>query len=337
MEQFPVSSSILSASHLTAYLQDTYNFTAGTNCSLVRAGINHTYLVNTGEQKYVFRIYSCNWRTEAEIGEEIRLLLELKNKDIAVSYPLPAHNGRYIQQFSAPEGTRFAVLFSFAAGEKLHLVAAATHYRIGALMARLHGITEKITLDRTTYTPQVLLQDSMPYLEQFLPADTAEMHYMRTLQTCLLHTLAQADNKQLRNGAVHLDIWFDNINVAGDAITIFDFDFCGNGWLALDVAYYMMQLHNVEKYERADYEPKVAAFIEGYESVQPLTAEEKRLLPALGICLYFFYLGVQCRRYENWSNAFLNENYLKRYINGLVRRYSDIYKPGPVTTAQADK
>ncbi len=43
---------------------------------------------------------------------------------------------------------------------------------------------------------------------------------------------------------------------------------------------------------------------------------------------YFFYLGVQCQRYDNWSNAFLSENYLKRFINGLVKRYYDIYKLG---------
>jgi hypothetical protein len=41
----------------------------------------------------------------------------------------------------------------------------------------------------------------------------------------------------------------------------------------------------------------------------------------LGVSLYFFYLGIQCQRYENWSNSFLNEVYLKRFINLLVKRY----------------
>lgn len=85
-----------------------------------------------------------------------------------------------------------------------------------------------------------------------------------------------------------------------------------------------MQLHNIEKYEPSDYEPKVGSFLSGYESVTPLSAEEKRLLPMLGVSLYFFYLGVQCARYHNWSNSFLNETYLKRFINGLVKRYYDI-------------
>jgi Ser/Thr protein kinase RdoA (MazF antagonist) len=35
-------------------------------------------------------------------------------------------------------------------------------------------------------------------------------------------------------------------------VTIFDFDFCGNGWLCLDIAYYILHLHNIEKYEAKD-------------------------------------------------------------------------------------
>jgi Ser/Thr protein kinase RdoA (MazF antagonist) len=65
--------------------------------------------------------------------------------------------------------------------------------------------------------------------------------------------------------------------------------------------------------------------MKGYESILPLTQEEKRLLPALGVSLYIFYLGIQCERFENWSNSFLNDNYLKRFINGLIKRYYDIY------------
>ena len=86
-----------------------------------------------------------------------------------------------------------------------------------------------------------------------------------------------------------------------------------------------------QKYEAKDYQPKVDRFIKGYESVTPISAEEKRLIPMLGVSLYFFYLGVQCQRYDNWSNSFLSENYLKRFINGLVKRYYDIYKLGDNT------
>jgi len=329
MTLFPVTSSILSATHLDAFLQEKYDLSDDTTCSLVRAGINHTYLVADHGIKYVFRVYSLNWRTQTEITEEIRLLNELKQNNVPVSYPVADKNDNYIQTLNAPEGERFGILFSFAAGEKLHLIPAETHFRIGALMAQIHSVTQNMRLDRVQYTPQVLLQEPMGQLAKFLPEDTDEMGFMRTTQEHLLEIIAAASTSHIRSGVVHLDMWFDNLNVAADnQVIVFDFDFCGNGWLCLDLAYYMMQLHNVEKYEVKDYQPKVDSFLAGYESVSAISDEEKRLLPALGVSLYFFYLGIQCRRYDNWSNTFLNENYLKRFINGLVKRYYDIYSPG---------
>jgi Ser/Thr protein kinase RdoA (MazF antagonist) len=104
-------------------------------------------------------------------------------------------------------------------------------------------------------------------------------------------------------------------------IHLFDFDFCGNGWLCLDIAFYIAQLVNIERYDAYMYEPKIKSFMAGYESITQLTPEEKRLLPLLGTSLYYFYLGIQCQRYENWSNTFLSENYLKRYIRGIVMKY----------------
>ncbi len=329
MTHFPVTNSNLSATHLGLFLQKKYALSKDTTCQIIKAGINDTYLVTDVTGKYVFRVYSLNWRTKTEIEEEITLLLRLKENGIAVSYPLPDKENNYIQTLNAPEGDRFAVLFTFAAGKKQHIISEETHFQIGQLIARLHKITIHQRLNRIDYTPEVILVDSLNKVSAFLSSDTAEMHFMRSAQTYLLKEFETSDISQIRQGIVHLDIWFDNLNITTDnQITIFDFDFCGNGWLCLDVAYYILQLHNIEKYEAKDYQPKVDHFLKGYESVTPLSTEEKRLIPMLGVSLYFFYLGVQCQRYDNWSNSFLSENYLKRFINGLVKRYYDIYKIG---------
>jgi len=326
MQTFPVTSSILSSTHLAVFLQEKYHFKAPVRCQLLKAGINHTYFVQTPESSFVFRVYSFLWRLETEIQEEIKLLNLLKEQQVSVSFPIPDTQGAYIQHIAAPEGLRFGVLFSFAEGEKIQNYDKETHFAIGELMARFHQVSEHQHLNRTKYTPTILLKDSIEKIALFLPENTAEMQILRSLQVELLHLLSEADNTQLRKGVVHLDIWFDNLNIApNNQITLFDFDFCGNGWLCTDVAYYVLQLHNIEKYEPQGYTPKIEYFLKGYESVSPLSPEEKRLLPALGVSLYIFYLGIQCERYENWSNSFLNENYLKRFTNGLIKRYYDIY------------
>ena len=328
MAHFPVSNSNLSAMHLAGFLQEQYSFSAGTSCSLIKAGINDTYLVTAGQDKFVFRVYSLNWRSREEIVEEIRLLNLLKQNNISVSYPVTDKNNNYIQLLEAPEGERSGVLFSFAKGEKIHIFSEEVHYNIGALMAQLHKVTAGVALQRVSYTAQVLLTDPMQQLEKFLTADTAEMAFMKAAQKYLLNEFAKVKTSQVRHGAVHLDIWFDNLNITqNNEVTIFDFDFCGNGWLCIDLAYYILQVNSIERDEK-ECKLKVDSFMRGYESFTKISDEEKRIIPMLGVSVYFFYLGIQCQRFNNWSNGFLNENYLKRFINVLVKRYFELNKLG---------
>ncbi|QKZ12399.1 phosphotransferase enzyme family protein [Spirosoma sp. KUDC1026] len=323
MALFPVSSSIVSATALAPFLAEQYGLRSEATCKLLKAGISHTYLLTNGPTRFIFRLYTLNWRSRTEILEEVRLLYLLQEKDIPVSYAIPDQTGEYIQEITAAEGLRYGVMFSYATGEKLFTFTTEVHAHIGEVMARMHQLTHKLHLNRETYTPERLLVDSFVYLQQRLPADTDEMRFMQRAQTYLLHELQHADTAQLRQGIVHLDIWFDNLHIDRDhRVTLFDFDFCGNGWLCLDVAYYILQIHSTEKVEQ-ERDQKVASFLAGYESVTPLTGEEKRLLPMLGVTLYFFYLGIQCQRYENWSNVFLTETHLKRYVNFLVKKYFD--------------
>ncbi|WP_170061090.1 phosphotransferase [Spirosoma aerolatum] len=328
MQTFPVSSSILSPVHLAQFIQKAYPFGTDTTCQLLKAGINHSYLVVDGDNKAVFRIYSLNWRTQTDILEEIQLLNLVNDAGISVSYPISDNTGNYIQELNAPEGTRFGVLFSFAEGEKLLTFSEELHYKLGQIMARFHQLTHNLTLDRVTYTPEVLLVDSIEIFRPFLPADTPEIQFMLSTQQYLLNQFATIDQSQTRQGVVHLDIWFDNLNIAKDGtITLFDFDFCGNGLLCFDIAYYILQIHSTET-DVAEFYKKKESFLHGYESITPISDEEKRLLPMLGESIYFFYIGVQCERFENWSNTFLNEMYLKRFINLRLKRWFDFNQLG---------
>ena len=317
----PVINSTFSPNHLGSFIRQQYNLGPDTVCTLLKTGINDSFLVVDGTIKYVYRVYSFNWRTRSEILEEIRLLNLLHSNHIPVSFPLPDVHGEYIEEVKAPEGIRFGVLFTFAKGEKLLNFPAELHYQTGEIMARMHRLTMGLKLDRVTYTPKVILKDSFDQLKKFLPSGTPEMDFMVSAQKYLLDEFEQFDERQLRKGAVHMDIWFDNISIDKESgITLFDFDFCGNGWLCFDVAYYILQLNSTEK-DDAECKLKTEAFLSGYESVTALTSEEKRIIPHLGVALYFFYLGIQCQRFDNWSNTFLNEMYLKRFINLLVKRY----------------
>jgi Ser/Thr protein kinase RdoA (MazF antagonist) len=321
MKNFPVTNSTLSSAHLCQFVQMKYNLGTHTTCSLLKTGINDSYLITDKTDKYVFRVYSLNWRTQNEILEEIKLLNLLHSNGIPVSYPLAAVKGNFIQQLNAPEGNRFGVLFSFAKGEKTLNFSAKLHYKIGEIMARMHQLTINMHLERVEYSPQIILEDSFEQLKRFLPSGNEEMDFMVAAQKYLLHEFEQFNTGELRHGAVHLDIWFDNLSIDNEnGITLFDFDFCGNGWLCYDIAYYILQVNGTEK-DETECKLKTEAFLNGYQSITGLSSEEKRIIPMLGVSLYFFYLGIQSKRFDNWSNTFLNEGYLKRFINLLVKKY----------------
>ncbi|MEO7988506.1 MAG: phosphotransferase [Chryseolinea sp.] len=318
MKHFPVTSSVLAAENLARLVGNNYSLGKDVTCRLLKTFVNDTYLVIDNSVKYIFRVYSFSWRSEIEIAEELRLINLLHKNNIGVSYPISDVSGKYIQELAAPEGNRFGVLFSFAVGEKSFNPSIEVNFRIGEMMAKIHQQTLNLELQRVNYNSKVLLIDSFDKFKSYLADDSDEMKFMLTSQQFLVNAFKNADVSQIRQGAVHLDIWADNLHVdANNGITFFDFDFCGNGWLCYDIAFNLLMLHGMETNE-IEYKKKSEFFLKGYESITIISDEEKRMLPVIGASLYFFYLGIQRERF---ATVFFNEEHLRRYINFRIKKW----------------
>ena len=125
-----------------------------------------------------------------------------------------------------------------------------------------------------------------------------------------------------------MDIWYDNMAVEKDnKITIFDFDFCGNGWHILDVSYFCKQLFFIES-DKKQYKLKVQSFLNGYQEIRTLSDKEIKLIPKAGAAVFIFYLGIQAQRFD-WSNIFLTENYLKMFI-GRIKSWITYYRTNEI-------
>jgi Ser/Thr protein kinase RdoA (MazF antagonist) len=324
MNFFPVSASTLSDFHLGNFIKERYSVLGGTMYSvkLFRTGINHTYIVYNLTSKYVFRVYCHNWRTVREIQAELDLILSLHQEGLNVSYPIPDETNTVIHQLNAPEGIRYGVMFSFAQGDKVRFKSITACKNIGNLMAKMHKVTKNKTNNRISYNAKTLLQDPYTLALQYFDKSLPEMQYLKNIT----HNLQDVVNLAAENtgsGIVHMDIWYDNMSIRADNITLFDFDFCGNGPLILDVAYFCNQLFNIET-DKAEYEQKVSSFIEGYNEVRKLSDDDIKLIPQIAPAIFIFYLGVQCIRFD-WSNIFLSENYLKMYT-GRIKAWIDYCK-----------
>jgi Ser/Thr protein kinase RdoA (MazF antagonist) len=324
MTTFPVVASTLSEIELGNFIKEKYKLNEDFNCKLFRTGVNHTYFISNNETKFVFRVYCYKWRTKTEIEQELELLNLLKEKSLGVSHPISDVNGNLIQEINAPEGIRYAVLFSFAKGEKMRFMSNETCYSIGALMAKIHNITENKKIGRINYDSEILLNESYNHLTSFFSEDLDEMKFLKEIGDKIPKRIKESNLLDNKNGVVHLDIWYDNLSVnIKNEITIFDFDNCGNGLLILDVGYFCKQLFFIES-DKNEYERKTESFLNGYQKIRNLSEKEIKLIPEVGASIFLFYLGVQAQRFD-WSNIFFTENYLKMYV-GRIRNWMEYYE-----------
>jgi Ser/Thr protein kinase RdoA (MazF antagonist) len=321
-EKFPVINSTLSPDGLGQLIKRKYGLSDKTECRIFRLAMNHLYIVHDGENKYVFRVYTHNWRTKLDIEEELRLLTLLKEAGGMVGY---VSKGSAIKEeqrrkeFEAPEGMRFGVLFSYAKGTKTAKFSHQTSFLIGQALAKVHQSTESLELMRISYNAQNLLKNPVLRTKEFYSNNIAETEFLETLSAFLTPKLEHIDTQNMRYGTVHLDVWFDNLHIDDEKeITFFDFDFCGNGYLCFDISYFLFQLFATHVNED-EYQLKADSFIKGYETITKISNEEKKFLPYACLAIMTYYISVQCDRFDYWTNIFLNEDHLKRMVGNLKR------------------
>lgn len=318
-KEFQVINSTLSANKLCDFIRYKYNLSESADCKLFRAAMNHLYIVTDGEKKYVFRVYTHDWRTKLEIDEELKFLLHLKSSNTPVAYPITDVSDKLVQEFDAPEGKRYGVLFSYAKGTKTARFSTDASFYIGKGLAKVHQAAENFTLNRINYNTQTLLDESLIRTKLFFKDTSDEIQFLENLSNFLKTKFNNWDEKQIRSGAVHLDVWFDNMHIDEEKeVTFFDFDFCGNGWLCLDISYFLYQLF-LTNLNEDDYLVKAESFLKGYESEIKISEEEKKLLPYVCLAIMIYYISIQCDRFEYWTNIFLNEDHLKRFVGNIKR------------------
>lgn len=327
MTTLPVTASTISAKELGEFAKEKYGLNDNYNCKLFRTGMNHTYFLSDNETKYVLRVYSHNWRSKSEIIEEINLLNLLSENNLNVSFPIKDKNREFIQEIYAPEGIRYVVLFSFAEGGKIRFMDNETCFEIGSLMAKIHNLTLNRTIERVSYNKKSLVEFPYEHLKQFFSDKLPEMEFIKEFGK----SFQNSDFDNTQNGIVHMDIWYDNMAVTDEKkITVFDFDFCGNGWQILDVGYFCKQLFFIES-DKKQYEIKVQSFLKGYQEIKDLSDKELELIPKAGASIFIFYLGIQAQRFD-WSNIFLSENYLKMFV-GRIKYWIEYYETKEITVA----
>lgn len=286
-------------------------------CVLLRPSWNHTYLIQATGGRYILRIYGAIWHTLPEIQYELALLLHLERAGVSVATPIARADGYLLTPLLAPEGIRYAALFTYASGQ------VPTPYPIGTpeqarqfghALAALHQAARTFTspYTRPPHDFKHLVQQPLATLEPFLTHRPQDWAYLVTIAAEVRERLAAIAAQELEWCVIHGDPFSANATITDDLhVTWYDFDLCGPGWPVEDLAaaYGSIMLSTREAAEQAVV---WQAFQEGYSSLRPVTALDLDALHVVYVASDFYITAINLTKgpflgYAYWgSDAFLD-------------------------------
>ncbi|HBH23653.1 MAG TPA: hypothetical protein DDY13_09550 [Cytophagales bacterium] len=243
--------SVLKEDDLLEKIVPLFNISDVQNCKTYYEGANDSYKIFTSKENYLLRIYTASWRQLSEIEFEIEALLHLQEQGANIAYPIEAINENYIIPIRAPEGIRYAIMTTFAEGEEFWDGNDETWRQYAKNVADIHNKSDDFvtTKKRFALDKQHLLYDALHQIRPYLENQHEELDYIESIVTDLSSKFEQLSKKEFDYGFCHGDFHGGNAHQNGTDMVFFDFDCCGYGYRAYDLAVFKWcaQLNNAQE------------------------------------------------------------------------------------------
>ncbi len=293
---FPTEYSTLSTKALLDLIKIQYaNIISSHNITFLKRGFNDTYLLSTKENsstKFIFRVYKHNWRSLETIETELKLLNYLNANDVSVSYPIEDLQNNHIQKINAPEGIRYAVLFSFAEGRSIKKLSAEQAYLLGTQTGKIHHLllNQNFGITANDYHIEKQFETALTILKPVLINHPEQYNYLQALYKEFLQVFNDTTKEQLQSGICHGDLQSENFHITDDnRFTFFDFDFFGTGYLTYDIGVFKW-------YDHKNKTPEIMnAFLKGYQTQHALSETEIKLIPYFSTLRALFQMTLYCK------------------------------------------
>jgi Ser/Thr protein kinase RdoA (MazF antagonist) len=288
---FPVVHSVLDPAALCAEVAAQYSLGVPSTCILLRSWINEVYELRIHTQRFILKVFRRGWRSPAEVEYEVALMRHLEAHGLRVAPPLARRDGTIVGLIPAPEGSRPAVLYPLLEGRPPLPPDESIYYQVGQTIARMHQALDTFAPahPRPALDLRYLAERPLRWMQPHLQARPTDWEFLERLVQRIqtrLATLQQAGG--LAWGPIHGDATLDNLLITDDhQIGIYDFDQSGSGWRA-----YEMQ--GVYYYTWSDQRPSFwAAIVDGYRSVQPLSATDIAAMPCFVVLNRLWCMGFE--------------------------------------------
>lgn len=323
---FPAVYSTLCPAALAGLIENKYAF-KNVHCQLLVRGVGDSYLVRSTDERYVIRIYRTTHRTLAQIEEEVALLLELYAAGVSVSHPILDVEGQAIQKIYAAEGERYAVLFSYAAGQVVRNMNQFQLQLLGKEMALFHNISSGKGKDtaRWAFDMQHTLHRPLRLLKSIFKEDPEGYAWLQSAAERVEKKINSLEHPLFSSGFCHFDFLPKNFHFDADNITLFDFDFMGYGWLVNDIMSFWQHL-TLEVFagrmQQAVANDAFQYFLDAYQQHRSVSKQELEAIPYLSLGFWLFYMGFHTTHDQFYM--FSNPAQVKLYL-GFLQHIATTY------------
>lgn len=228
----------------------------------------------------ILRLHRQGYHTKAEIASELAWLTALQDlPGLNTVRPIPGAQGLVTEL-----GNRFVVAFALIEGKELHPGDDLARWfaPLGEITARLHlharGWTPPKGFTRKRWDVATILgpEPHWGHWRQAQGLDQQGAALLARATGALAMKLSAYGTSPDTFGLIHADLRLANLMVDGDRLTAIDFDDCGFGWWAYDLA---AALSFIETDPRLP--DLIDAWIRGYTRITPLRPEDRAMIPSL--------------------------------------------------------
>lgn len=313
----PVSMVVFRGTPIGAEIERRYPLGPVHQCYLLRAAINHFYVLRAGDRRFAVRVSLGNWRSEQQTTFEIDFQNHLLRNGIVVPRPVRANDGSYYFQVNSEEGPHTVVVYEWAKEVELLRRPEPEHLRrFGKIIADAHRIVGDFRT--STLEPFRLsgdIQNWAPMIEPYLFARDDDLRLLRSLCSTLLVRVQREDVGEVPWSVLHGDLHIGNALICDrNIITLLDFDFCGRGPLIYDIASYLWGSEQLGI--RRDVSEH---FVRGYEDVRPLTSSERETLPIMLVAKSIWWLGLRASLVDRLGSTTFAKQSLDSFFGRLRR------------------
>lgn len=246
---------------------------------------NATYLARDAASgaALVLRMQRPHYHSDAEIRAELDWIAALRSSGLVhTAEPISTKDGQWIHKVEDGDITHRITAFSFVSGSEPQLGDDLSDWYciLGAITARLHQHARSWVkpegFERKHWCFETLL-GSTPHWGNWRQGpglDAADIALLEQVQALIERRCQAYGQSPERYGLVHCDMRAANLLVDGETLYVVDFDDCGFSWYLYDFAACISFI---------EHEPCIpqlqAAWLEGYQSVSRLDAEDIAMLP----------------------------------------------------------